>query len=81
MANTITNKHNLPQTLVNLAESRDYSRGNSHRSITQLIDAPQISVLRMINENRITEDVVDTFGLILVRHYITLQKKGQMINT
>jgi len=73
MANTITNKHNLPQTLVNLAESRDYSRGNSHRSITQLIDAPQISVLRMINENRITEDVVDTFWANLgsALHYIT----------
>ena len=73
MANTITNKHNLPQTLVNLAESRDYSRGNSHRSITQLIDAPQISVLRMINENRITEDVVDTFWANLgsALHHIT----------
>ena len=73
MANTITNKHNLPQTLVNLAESRDYSRGNSHRSITQLIDAPQISVLGMINENRITEDVVDTFWANLgsALHHIT----------
>jgi len=73
MANTITNKHNLPQTLVNLAESRDYSRGNSHRSITQLIDAPQISVLRMINENRISEDVVDTFWANLgsALHHIT----------
>jgi hypothetical protein len=73
MANTITNKHNLPQTLVNLAENRDYSRGNSHRSITQLIDAPQISVLRMINENRITEDVVDTFWANLgsALHHIT----------
>jgi hypothetical protein len=73
MANTITNKYNLPQTLVNLAESRDYSRGNSHRSITQLIDAPQISVLRMINENRITEDVVDTFWANLgsALHHIT----------
>ena len=73
MANTITNKHNLPQTLVNLAESRDYSRGNSHRSITQLIDAPQISVLRMINENRISENVVDTFWANLgsALHHIT----------
>ena len=73
MANTITNKHNLPQTLVNLAESRDYSRGNSHRSITQLIDDPQISVLRMINENRITEDVGDTFWANLgsALHHIT----------
>jgi len=73
MANTITNKHNLPQTLVNLAESRDYSRGKSDRSITQLIDSPQISILRMANENRITEDVVDTFWANLgsALHHIT----------
>ena len=60
MASRITNKHNLPQTLVNLAKSRDYSRGKSDRSITQLIDSPQVSVLRMANENNISEDVVDT---------------------
>ena len=73
MANTITNKHNLPQTLVNLAESRNYSRGKSDRSITQLIDSPQISILRMANENRITEDVVDTFWANLgsALHHIT----------
>ena len=73
MASRITNKHNLPQTLVNLAESKDYSKGNSDRSITQLIDSPQISVLRMINENRITEDVVDNFWALLgsALHHIT----------
>ena len=57
MANTITNKHNLPQTLVNLAESRNYSRGKSDRSITQLIDSPQISILRMANENSLNINI------------------------
>jgi len=73
MANRITNKHNLPQTLVNLAENRDYSRGASDRSITQLIDSPQVSVLRMRNENYIQEDVVDTFWANLgsALHYVT----------
>jgi hypothetical protein len=73
MANKITNKHNLPQTLVNLAENRDYSRGASDRSITQLIDSPRVSVLRMRNENRIEEDVVDTFWANLgsALHHIT----------
>tara|TARA_R100000541_G_scaffold59137_1_gene72002 strand:+ start:1293 stop:2186 length:894 start_codon:yes stop_codon:yes gene_type:complete len=73
MASRITNKHNLPQTLVNLAESRDYSRGASDRSITQLIDSPQVSVLRMANDNHIEEDVVDTFWANLgsAIHHIT----------
>ena len=73
MASRITNKHNLPQTLVNLAKSRDYSRGKSDRSITQLIDSPQVSVLRMANENNISEDVVDTFWANLgsAIHHIT----------
>ena len=73
MASRITNKHNLPQTLVNLAKSRDYSRGKSDRSITQLIDSPQVAVLRMANENNISEDVVDTFWANLgsAIHHIT----------
>jgi hypothetical protein len=73
MANKITNKHNLPQTLVNLAEQRNYSRGKSDRSITQLIDSPRVSVLRMRNENRIQEDVVDTFWANLgsALHHVT----------
>jgi len=73
MASRITNKHTLPQTLVNLAKSRDYSRGKSDRSITQLIDSPQVSVLRMANENNISEDVVDTFWANLgsAIHHIT----------
>ena len=73
MAKKITNKHNLPQTLVNLAERRDYSRGKSDRSITQLIDSPRVSILRMANDSKIEEDVVDTFWANLgsALHHIT----------
>ena len=73
MANKITNKYNLPETLVNLAKSRDYSRGKSDRSITQLIDSPRVSILRMANDNKIEEDVTDTFWANLgsALHHIT----------
>ena len=73
MANQITNNHNLPQTLVNLAERRNYTRGKSDRSITQLIDSPRVSILRMANDNKIQEDVIDTFWANLgsALHHIT----------
>ena len=65
MASSITNKHNLPQTLVNLAESRNYSRGKSDRSITQLIDSPQISILSEHHQEELTADISERIWILL----------------
>ena len=69
----ITNKYGLPETLVNLAKSKNYTRGNSDRSITQLIDSPRVSTLRVAYKDNIEEDVTDTFWANLgsALHYIT----------
>lgn len=55
----VTNKHNLPDALVRALEADTYSRGRAHASVTQLIDAPRIRMLRQINAKHIVTDVSD----------------------
>jgi hypothetical protein len=55
----VTNKHNLPQALVNLLGAREYSKGRSHWSVTQLIGSPRITVLR----NQFKKDITETEDL------------------
>ena len=42
----ITNNHGLPDSFLNYARSDKYSRGDADISVTQLIDAPQVLLLR-----------------------------------
>lgn len=65
MANPVTNKHNLPQTLVNLANRDRYSRGNSKISTTELIGSPRIRIMRNKHADDIVEDVADRVWALL----------------
>lgn len=62
---TITNKHNLPAPLVNILAKREYSRGNSVMSVTQLINAPRVVALRTKHAHLIEEDVADRFWALM----------------
>jgi hypothetical protein len=42
----LTNKHNLPQTFVNVIKRPTYSKGKANLSITELIDSPRVTNLR-----------------------------------
>lgn len=42
----LTNKHNLPQTFVNVIERPTYSKGKANLSATELINSPQIVQLK-----------------------------------
>jgi hypothetical protein len=53
----LTNNFNLPAPVVTALSRDAYSKGESHRSVTQLIDSPQISILRRQYDSRLTEDV------------------------
>ena len=52
----ITNKHNLPELVVNALTFDTYSRGESDISITQLIDSPRISLLERQHSDEIEQD-------------------------
>ncbi len=61
----ITNKHRLPEPIVAALTSSDYSRGNSNRSVTQLIDSPRVRILRAEHEDQIEEDASDMVWSVL----------------
>jgi hypothetical protein len=55
----ITNKHNLPQTFVNVLERPSYDKGVAHLSATELLGSPQISVLKKRHYEELEEDAMD----------------------
>jgi hypothetical protein len=61
------NKHNLPQVLVNLFGKRQYSRGASRWSVSNLIAPPKITVLREAYAEEIAarHDISDSFWSLM----------------
>lgn len=55
----ITNKYDLPQSLMNAVKRFSYSRGASDMSVTQLIDSPRIVKLKQQHADDITTDISD----------------------
>lgn len=72
----ITNKYNLPQTLVNLAERDNYSRGNAHISVTELISSPKLRVMKRAKHNEIVTDVSDMLWSLMGRAMHTVVEQG-----
>jgi hypothetical protein len=62
---TITNKLGLPLVLVRALERDPYTRGASRYSVTQLIDAPKVRVLRNRHADQISRDISDSVWLLL----------------
>ena len=61
----ITNHHNLSQPIVQALSRDDYTRGASHRSVTQLIDSPRIRILRERHWDELTEDISEKMWSVL----------------
>lgn len=55
----LTNKHNIPQTFVNVLERPTYSKGRAHISATQLINSPKIVALTNKFSDELEQDVSD----------------------
>ena len=72
----ITNKHNLPQTLVNLAMRDTYSRGSAKISVTELIGSPKIRILRQEKRSEIVSDVSDMLWSLLGRAMHLVVEQG-----
>lgn len=52
----LTNKFGLPDTIVNVLKRPQYSKGDSHISVTELLSPPQIVQLRAKHNNEIEQD-------------------------
>ena len=55
----LTNKHNLPQTFVNVINRPSYSRGDSEISVTEILSPPQQVQLRRRHFEEIEVDAAD----------------------
>ena len=61
----LTNKYGLPSTVVRALTRSEYSKGESNRSITQLIDSPRVRILRQENWENMEEDVSEKMWAVL----------------
>lgn len=61
----ITNKFGLPEAFLNFARRDKYDRGQADISVTTLIDAPRVNILRQQKHDEIEVDVVDMIWPLL----------------
>lgn len=61
----LTNKFGLPDPVVKALTRSEYSKGESNRSITQLIDAPRVRILKQEHWEELEEDVSEKMWAVL----------------
>jgi len=55
----LTNRHNLPQTFVNVLHRPTYTKGGANISATELINSPRIVQLKRLHDADLEQDVSD----------------------
>jgi hypothetical protein len=55
----LTNKSNLPESIMNVLRRPEYSKGKAHLSVTQLLNAPKIVALTQKHWNDLEQDAAD----------------------
>ena len=76
----ITNKHNVPETLMALANREYYSKGKSDFSVTEIISPPRIQRLRKKHFEEIEQDVSDMLWSLLGSALHVVAERGQTEN-
>ena len=61
----LTNKFGLPNPVVKALTRNEYSKGDSNRSITQLIDSPRVRILKQEHWEELEEDVSEKMWAVL----------------
>ena len=73
----ITNKHNVPETLVALANHEYYSKGNADYSVTEILSPPRIQRLRRKHYAQMEQDVSDMLWSLLGSALHVVAERGQ----
>ena len=55
----LTNKYNLPETIINVIKRPTYTKGKANFSVTELLTSPQIVQLKRKHWNELEEDAAD----------------------
>ena len=61
----VTNKHNVPATLLSLATREYYSKGKADYSVTEIISPPRVQRLRAKHYHEMEQDVADMLWSLL----------------
>lgn len=72
----ITNKHNLPQAIVNFAHRNEYNPGKSDITVSRLIDSPRIAALSKQHYNQLETDIHDLIPALLGTALHSIFEKG-----
>lgn len=72
----ITNRHNVPSTILRAVQDDEYDRGDSVMSVTQLISPPRIVILQSLNEDNIEVDVTDRIPALFGTAVHKIVEKG-----
>lgn len=72
----ITNNSNLPLPIYNAIIANPYTRGDSDISVTDLIDSPRISALKLEHDEDITTDASDLVASLLGQAMHTVLERG-----
>jgi hypothetical protein len=55
----LTNRNNLPETIINVIKRPEYNKGKSNMSVTELLNSPRIVQLKRKHWDELTEDASD----------------------
>lgn len=55
----LTNRNNLPETIINVIKRPEYNKGKSNMSVTELLNSPRIVQLKRKHWEDLTEDASD----------------------
>ena len=55
----LTNRNNLPETIINVIKRPEYNKGKSNMSVTELLNSPRIVQLKRKHWDDLTEDASD----------------------
>lgn len=71
-----TNKHNIPIEIIRAVENDNYSKGNSVKSITELLQPPQIGILADAHRDEITIDISERIWILLGQSVHTILERA-----
>ena len=77
----ITNNHNLPNHIVQLASRSTYSKGKAEYSVTELLSPPRIRRLREQHINELTQDVSEMLWALMGSALHVVLERGTTPNT
>ena len=71
-----TNKHNIPIEIIRAVENDSYSKGDSVKSVTGLLQPPQISILSEHHHEELTADISERIWILLGQSVHTILERA-----